>query len=115
MLLRLFEHGCKGFGTAFTVDGAGDYATSIACPFAAGEQTLQSDVMQQLIVTGDAQRGGRAGLDTDDDGVVGEETASILAESPEAIAQAVGYKGRHPLVEPGWLNARQIGRRRDIA
>ncbi len=99
-LLVLRDSGSKGLGATLAIDGAGDDAAGITGTLAAGVKPLERDVMQQFIITGDAHRGGRARLDTDDGGIVGEETARILAKDHEALAQSVGDERRHPQVEP---------------
>ena len=64
------------FSTAFTIDGGGDDATGIACPFAAGEESLQADVLEGVSVAQDADRGGGACLHAYQHGIVGEEALS---------------------------------------
>ena len=100
MSQQFLECGSERLGATLAVDGTGNNATGIACPLAAGIETIEGDVMEGFEVARDAQGGRCAGLDTDDNGIVGEETAGILSEYFKTLAQTIGDKRWHPQVQP---------------
>ena len=110
MFLKLSGSGLsEGFGTTFAVNGTGDDATGIACPFATRIEALEGNMVEGCIVARDAQGRRGAGLDTDNHSIIGEKTLGTFPEDLKTLAKPVGNKRRHPQVESRRLNSRQIG------
>ena len=90
----------EGFGTAFAVNGAGDDATSITCPFATRIETLEGNMLESFVIARDTQGRRCAGLDADNDCIIREKTLGALPKDLKALTKPVGNKRRHPQVEP---------------
>ena len=70
-----------------SVDGRGDDATGIACPFAAGVEPFELWVLH-IVAAGDAYRRRRAAFNGKNVGVLGIESVHLFVEKAEALLQA---------------------------